>query len=98
MEDAEPVEEALDLARRRGEGLLRPLVADEHKAAVREQAAGRLQHLDWVGHVVERLEDRDQVVPPRETGIRGVSLVELDAVLDAAPLEVAPRELDRRPV
>jgi hypothetical protein len=48
VEDAEAVVEALGLARWGGEGLLGPLVADQHHAAVGEQPARRAQHLDWV--------------------------------------------------
>jgi hypothetical protein len=34
---------------------------------------------------VQRLEDRDDVVPAREPGIGGVGVVEGDAILDPAP-------------
>jgi hypothetical protein len=47
---------------------------------------------------VERLEDRDQVVPPGEPRVGGVAVVERDPVLDAAALEVLAGESDRRHV
>src|SRR4029453_10544732 len=62
VEDTEAVEEALDLAGGRGERGFRAFVADEHETAVGEEASRSTQYLDGVRHVVQRLEDRYEVV------------------------------------
>jgi hypothetical protein len=52
VEDAEAVEQALDLAGGRGERGFRPFVADEHETAVGEEATRSTQYLDRIRHVV----------------------------------------------
>ena len=52
------------------------------------------EHVDGVRHVVQGLEDEDEVVPAGELGIGRVALVERDAILHAAALQVATGLLD----
>src|SRR5829696_6460802 len=84
MKEAEAVEQSLGLASGCREGFLGALVADERDTPVREEATRRLQDGDGIRHVVERLEERDQVVSTGELGIGGVDVVERDPVLDVA--------------
>ena len=71
------------------------LVADDDRAAFGEQAPARAEHVDRVRHVVQRLVDVDEVVLPVQPRIGGVAVMERDAALDAAPVEVLSRRRDR---
>jgi hypothetical protein len=84
VHDTESVIETFDVADIRGEAFGRPLVANEQTALVREQCALRAQHIHRVSHVVQRLEDRDQLITPREFRVGGVPMMEGNAILDAA--------------
>ena len=92
-EDAVRVHEALDLVPGGGERVGDALVHDEHGPVVRDQAAQGAQHVDRPGHVVEGLEDRDELVGAGQLGVAGVPMLERDAVLDAGPREVRLCEL-----
>ena len=72
-EDAEAVHEALDLVAGRDEGVRHPLVDDEDRAAGCQELPAGTQDVDRARHVVERLEDRDEVVPARQGGVGGVA-------------------------
>jgi hypothetical protein len=71
------------------------LVADEDDASVGQELSGRTEDIDRVRHVVQGLEDRDQVVAAGEAGVCGVALVERDAVFDAGAGEVVAGARDR---
>src|SRR6185503_6168 len=61
-EQAVAVVEALQLARRSGEPILRLLIGDQEGAAWPEHLADRGQHLDRPGQVMDRLDDDGEVV------------------------------------
>jgi hypothetical protein len=62
VEHAEPVLETLDDVGIRGELVRHLLVDDVDGPAGREQRSSRAERPHRVAHVVERLEDHDQVV------------------------------------
>ena len=91
MEDAEAVEEALDVVARRGEGICGSLVTDDDAPSVGEQLTAGTENLNRIRHVVQRLVDVDEVVATRQLWISRVLEVEGHSILDAATGEVALR-------
>jgi len=88
--------EALQVAGIQRELLDCAFVADQHAAAVREHPAEGPQHRRGLGHVVQRLEDRDQVVAAAEVRICCITVMKRDAVRDDASLEQLARTRHRR--
>jgi hypothetical protein len=74
------------------------LVADQNDASVGQELSRRGEDLDRVRHVVQGLEDRDQVVAAGQGGVGGVDLAERDAVFDAGAGEMIAGTRDRRVV
>src|SRR4029453_7143402 len=72
-----------------------PLVGDEYATAVREQPPRGPEHVNRMRHVVQRLEDRYEVVAAGQLGIRGIPAVERYAVLHAASGEELLSSHDR---
>ena len=71
------------------------LVDDEHSAAGRERAAGGAQRLDGAGHVVQRLEEEDEVVRAVAGELGGVGFEEADAPVQTRVSGVAAGVRDR---
>src|SRR2546422_4211813 len=84
VEDTEAVVEPLHFTRRGRERILGALVADEHDAAVGEEASCCAKDAHGIRHVVQRLEDRDEVVAAGQLGVGGIALMERHAALDSA--------------
>ncbi len=81
--DARGVHEALHLVGGRGERFADALIHDDDRAAIGHQPPDAAERLDWVGHIMQRLEDRYQVVAPGERWVSHIAGGECYAVSQA---------------
>jgi len=84
VQDAEAIVEPLDLVTGWGEALRDALVGDDDAASGCEAGAGGFERVDRMVHVVERLEDGDEVIGAAELLLAGVVQDWSDAVVKSS--------------
>jgi hypothetical protein len=98
VQQADGVEEALDLADGQLELLGRVRLHEQDRRAGRAEGAAGAQHVYRAGHVVQRIEYAHKVIPARQDRVGGVAHLETHPIGDARGGRVAARVGDRPPV